>query len=152
KTLYQTDLMLKVFGGQIHEISEVRNDDQIALQLYKDALKILDSLGGIFSLFNKQNTNYIRDYESRLKDNKSPSKKYYDPTPAQKDLKDFLHFKILALTKEVRGGDFTNQVKTLKPKPEIEKRASLKSGNVVLVLEEGFIPPKVGKPFNFGIK
>lgn len=152
KTLYQTDLMLKVFGGEIHEISDVKNDDQIALQLYKDALKILETQGGIFSIFNKKSVEYIRDYEERVGEGKAPTTKFYEATPAQKDLKDFLHFKILTLTKEIRGGDFDNQVKTLKPDPEVVKEAKKGGANVVLVLEEGFIPQKVGKNFNFGIK
>ena len=152
KTLYQTDLMLKVFGGEIHEISGVKNDDQIALQLYKDALKILETQGGIFPIFNKKSVEYIKDYEDRVGDGKAPTTKFYETTPAQKDLKDFLHFKILTLTKEIRGGDFDNQVKSLKPDPEVVKEAKKGEANVVLVLEEGFIPQKVGKNFNFGIK
>lgn len=149
KTLYSTDLMLKVFGGEIHEASQIRNDKQIALQLYKDALNILNSQGGIFSIFNQKNIDYIQAYE---KEKKTPPSKLYSVTPAQEDLKDFLHYKILSLTKEIRGTDFNTQVKTLKPKDDIAKKAALGPGNVVLVLEEGLIPEKVGKPFNFGIK
>lgn len=43
-------------------------------------------------------------------------------------------------------------MKTLKAKKEIVTRASKGPGNVTLVLEEGLIPQKVGKPFNFGLK
>lgn len=149
KTLYQTDLMLKVFGGEVHEVSEIRNDKQIALQLYKDALQILNSQGGIFSLFNAKSTDYIKSFE---KEGKAPPAKLYEATPAREDLKDFLHYKILALTKDIRGTDFESQAKSLDPKADIKKRASLGSGNVVLILEEGLIPQKTGKPFNFGIK
>ncbi len=149
KTLYQTDLMLKVFGGEVHEVSDIRNDKQIALQLYKDALQILSSQGGIFSLFNQKSTDYIKSFE---KGGKAPPAHLYVATPAQDDLKDFLHFKILALTKDIRGTDFETQLKSLNPKPEIKKRAASGSGNVVIVLEEGLIPQKTGKPFNFGIK
>ena len=148
KTLYSTDLMLKVFGGQIHEVSKIRTDKQIALQLYKDALHILNTQGGIYSLFNKQNVDYIKYFES----NGKPSSKLYEETPAKEDLKDFLHYKILSLTKDVRGYDFEKEAKALKPKTHIKKKASKGSGNVVLVFEEGLIPQKVGKPFNFGIK
>jgi len=149
KTLYSTDLMLKVFGGEIHEVSEIRNDKQISLQLYKDALNILHGPGGIFSIFNSKNVDYIKAFE---KEGKTPSSKLYVSTPAYDDLKDFLHFKILSLTKEIRGSDFNAQVKTLKPKEAVSKQASAGPGNVVLVLEEGLIPEKTGKPFNFGIK
>lgn len=148
KTLYQTDLMLKVFGGQIHEVSEIRNDKQIALQLYKDALQILNTQGGIFSLFNKKNTEYIKAFESEGKANL----KLYEGTNSRDDLVKFLNFKILALTKEIRGNDFDTQSKFIKADAETIKRAKEGSGNVVLVFEEGLIPQKTGKPFNFGIK
>ena len=152
KTLYHTDLMLKIFGGQVHEISQIKNDQQIALQLYKDALKILEVEGGIFSLFNKKNVEYIKEYEASIKKGELPSRKLYDETLAYQDLKDFLHYKILAMTKEVRGFDFANQVKDLRPNTDIVKRVQTETGNVVIILEEGLIPPKIGKPFNFGIK
>ena len=148
KTLYTTDLMMKVFGGEVHEVSGIRNDDQIALQLYKDARQILETMGGIFSLFNKTNTTYISAFEK----SSSPDAKLYEQTPAYEDLKDFLDYKILSLTKEMRPGDFDVQVKALSPKDAVKKKALAGEGNVVLVFEEGLIPQKVGKPFNFGIK
>ncbi len=147
-TLYSTDLLLKVFGGQIHEASGIRTDLQIALQLYKDALQVLATQGGIFSVFNRSNTDYIRAFE---RDGK-PTEKLYTPTALNNDLKDFLHYKILTLTKEIRGGEFDVQAKALAPGAEVLKRVRGGPGNVVLVVEEGLIPQKVGKPFNFGIK
>lgn len=148
-TLYTNDLMLKIFGGEVHEISEIRNDKQISLQLYKDALNILEGQVGLFSLFNKKSAEYIKSYEA---EKKRPSEKLYEKTLAYEDLKDFLHYKILALTKEIRGGDFETQVKLLKPSEEVKKKAQGPKSNVILVMEEGLIPPKVGKPFNFGIR
>lgn len=148
KTLYSNDLMLKVFGGQIHEVSEIRNDKQIALQLYKDALKLLETQGGIFSVFNNKSTDYIRHFEKEGKANS----KLYDSTLSQGDLKKFLQFKILSLTKQIRGGDFDKEAKFIGASEEIKKKAKEGPGNVVLVFEEGLIPQKVGKPFNFGLK
>lgn len=149
KTLYNTDLMLKVFGGEIHEVSEIRNDLQIALQLYKDALKILEVQGGIFTLFNQKSLDYIKSYKS---DGEIPKGNLYVSTPAQHDLRDFLHYKILSLTKEIRGSDYALQVKALKPSDAVTKKIAQGEGNAVIVVEEGFIPQKVGKSFNFGIK
>jgi hypothetical protein len=148
KTLYSTDLMLKVFGGQIHEVSEIRSDKQISLQLYKDALNILTTQGGIFSVFNSKSSDYIKYFEKEGK----ISSDLYQGTSQKDDLKDFLHYKILSLTKEIRGSEFNKEIKALHPREEIAKRAGDGSGNVVLVFEQGFIPQKVGKPFNFGIK
>lgn len=152
KTIYKTDLMLKVFGGQIHEVSEIRNDKQIALQLYKDALKVLESMGGAFSFFNKKSEDYIKAYEKSLADGKTPSGKLYEETPEHDELKNFLHYKILSLTREIRNFDFKNQLKALKPAPEVIQKVDAGKSNVVIILEEGLIPQKVGKPFNFGLK
>jgi hypothetical protein len=146
KTIYQTDLMLKVFGGEVHEVSEIRNDKQISLQLYKDALNILDTMGGAFSVFNTQSTEFIKSYES------GASEKAYVKTTAHKDLHDFLVFKILSLTKEIRTAEFKDLSQRLKPSPEILNKLNQQKSNVVILLEEGLIPQKVGKPFNFGIK
>ncbi|MGE3611146.1 MAG: hypothetical protein AB7I27_16260 [Bacteriovoracaceae bacterium] len=152
KTLYHTDLMLKVFGGQIHEVSDIRNDKQISLQLYKDSLNILEREGGIFALFNKKNIQYIEAYEKAIKEGVAPSEKLYEKTNAYDDLKSYLHYKILVLTKEIRGFDFALQKKTLNASSEVISRVETQKPNVVLVLEEGLIPAKVGRPFNFGIK
>ncbi len=152
KTIYQNDLMLKVFGAEIHEVSEIRSDKQIALQLYKDAIGILETMGGAFEIFNSTSNDYVKDYEKALTSGTKPSTKTYISTHAQQDLKNFLHYKILALTREIRGSDFDVQVKFFKPAPEVLKKVKEPKGNVVVLLEEGFIPQKVGKPFNFGLK
>lgn len=148
RTLYSTDLMLKVFGGQIHEVSGIRNDKQIALQLYKDALLILQTQGGIFSIFNEKNSEYIKHFESEG----AASDKLFIGTPSRDDLKNFLTYKVLSLTKEIRGFEFDREAKNLGANSELIKKASSGTGNVVLLFEEGLIPQKVGKPFNFGIK
>lgn len=152
KTLYQTDLMLKVFGGEVHEVSEIRNDKQIALQLYKDAAKILEQQGGLFSVFNKKASDYTKAWAESVKAGKAPEAKLYEKTHAHDDLQNFIHYKILALTKEIRGGDYQNQVKALKPSKEVLAKLAGEKANVVLILEEGLIPPKIGKPFNFGLR
>ncbi len=152
KTLYHTDLMLKVFGGQVHEVSDIKGDKQIALQLYKDALQVLDKEGGLYTLFNSKNAEFVKDAEARLKEGKAPTDKYYEKTLAYQDLKDFLLYKILIVTKEIRGSDFATLVKALKPNPAILKKIEEGQPNVVLVIEEGLIPQKTGKHFNFGLK
>ena len=152
KTLYHTDLMLKIFGGEVHEVSDIKGDKQIALQLYKDALQILDKEGGIYTLFNTKSAEYVKDAQERLKEGKAPTDKLYERTPAYQDLKNFIHYKILAVTKEIRGYDFATTVKSLKPLPEVLKKVDEGQANLVLVIEEGLIPPKVGKHFNIGLK
>ena len=152
KTIYQTDLMMKVFGGEIHEVSQIRTDKQISLQLYKDALDILNTMGGAFEVFNSSSKAFIKDYETALKKDQKPTPKAYSATAAHQDFKDFLHFKILSLTREIRSNDFQVQIKALKPSEAVLKKVNGPKSNVVIVLEEGLIPKKVGKVFNFGLK
>lgn len=152
KTVYQTDLMLKVFGAEVHEVSEIRSDKQISLQLYKDALRILKTLGGVYSLFNLKSAEYVKEYVAAVKDGKNAPAKLYQTTPAHDDLEHFLHYKILALTKEIRGSDYQQTLKELKPASHVLKKLEAGRANVVIVMEEGLIPAKVPKPFNFGIK
>ncbi len=148
KTIYQTDLMLKIFGAEVHEVSQIRNDKQIALQLYKDALQILDGMGGAFSVFNTSNADYIK----ALVDGKKPEESSYLATNAQKDLKNFIQYKILSLTKDMRSSELNSLLKMMKPSEEVVKKLDEPTANVVIVLEEGLIPEKVGKVFNFGLK
>lgn len=152
KTLYQTDLMLKLFGGEVHEVSQIRSDKQIALQLYKDAAKILEQQGGLYTVFNKKSSDYTKAWAESVKKEKAPEGKLYERTLAHDDLRDFIHYKILDLTREIRGGDYKNQLKALSPSKAVLEKLEGKTANVVLVLEEGLIPPKIGKPFNFGIR
>ncbi len=152
KTIYQTDLMLKVFGAEVHEVSEIRNDKQIALQLYKDALSILNTMGGAFDVFNTKSKDYIKEYEKALDEGTNTPGKSYVPTIAKENLKNFITYKILALTKEIRGTDYSVQVQQLKPTQEVLSKLTQPKSNVVLLLEEGLIPQKVGKPFNFGLR
>lgn len=147
-SVYTTDLMLKIFGGVIHEVSEIRNDKQISLQLYKDALEILNSQAGVYSIFNNKFVEYTKSYKSHGK----PDHKLFSATSLFQDLKDFFHFKILSLTKELRPSDFDRVAKEMNVSLEVRNRSAFKSGNVVLILEEGYIPPKVGKTFNFGLQ
>jgi hypothetical protein len=149
KSLYFTDLMLKIFGAQIHEVSEIKNDKQISLQLYKDALRLLDSLGGMYAIFNKSHLEYIKFFKS---EGIKPSEELYVKTENYEDLKNYLHIRILTLTKDVRAYEIDEVAKSLKVSSDILGKIKSNITNVSLVLEEGFIPPKVGKVFNIGLK
>jgi hypothetical protein len=58
KTLYQSDLLVKLMGALIHEAIG-GTDLQIALQLYQDALVVFYSIGPIYPSFNKKFLDYI---------------------------------------------------------------------------------------------
>jgi len=145
KTIYRTDLLLKIFGAQIHEQINTRNDGQIALQLYKDALKMSESIGGIFNYFNEESLEFIKELES------GKEKKKFKATIGHQDFMDFLKYKILSLTYDLRRYEFDKMAKDLKASPEMIKR-SKRTPNVSIILEEGLIAKKVGREFNFGIK
>lgn len=145
KTIYRSDLLSKVFGAQIHEQIATRNDMQIALQLYKDALKMAENIGGIYQYFNTDYQEFIKSLES------GKGKKNFSKTQGFNDLEDFLKYKILSLTYEVRRYEFDKLVKELKADKDIVNRAK-KAPNVSIILEEGFIAKKVGKKFNFGLQ
>ncbi len=145
KSIYQSDLLLKVFGAQIHEQIQGRSDSQIALQLYKDALQMADSFGGVYQYFNSQSKDFIK----ALKVGKGEKK--FVKTQGHEDLINFLKYKILSLTYQNRRYEFDKMVRDLKASSDIVQRAK-KSPNVRIILEEGLIAPKVGKEFNFGIK
>jgi len=149
KNLYYTDLMLKVFGGVIHEVSEVNHDKQISLQLYKDALQILDAQGGMFSVFNARNVDYIKKFKD---ENKRPSDEFYEKTARYQDLRKFLHFKILSLTKALRPYDLDKIKNELQVESSVVDQLQGTPTNAVFVIEEGVIPAKVGKTFNIGIR
>ncbi len=130
KTMYHTDFMMKLFGGEVHEVSEIKNDKQIALQLYKDALRMMDVEGGIFSLFNTKSTDYVKAYSKAVKEGKAPDDNVFVKTPAYHDLKDFITYKILSLTKEIRGFDYAAQVKSLHPSDAVLKKLEAGKANL----------------------
>ncbi len=149
KTLYYTDLMLKVFGAQIHEVSGINNDRQISLQLYKDAIKLLDTQGGIYSVFNQKHVDYIKNFKD---EGIRPSESFYLKTSEYDDLKKFLQSKVLALTKSLRPYELEQTIKEFQIPLDITKKTNQPVANVVLVIEEGMIPTKIPKTFNFGLR
>lgn len=151
KTIYRSDLLMKVFGAQIHEQIQTAQDSQIALQLYKDALNLSERLGGIYSYFNEKADKFIKASEEKLMKDSEISKKYFSSTAGYKDFVEFLHFKILSLTYQVRRYDFDILSKDFKASPELIKRAK-KEHNIKILLEENLIAQKVGEKFSFGLK
>lgn len=151
KTLYRSDILLKVFGGQIHEQIQTAQDNQIALQLYKDALKMSERIGGIFSYFNEKSSEFIKASEEKLMKDSEISRKYFSSTEGYKDFVDFLHFKILSLTYQVRRYDFDKLARELKASEAVIKNAK-KDHNVKIIFEENLIAKKVGEKFSFGLK
>lgn len=146
--LYSTDLVLKIFGAQIHELTTLKNDRQISLQLYEDALRLLKTYGGIFSGFNSRYKDFVHHYQKYQK----ASLKLYQPTIFYDELYHFLTYKILSLTRKIRPSSFQAQLKKLKPAKKVLSRLEGKAANTVLLFEEGLISKKIPRTFNFGLK
>lgn len=157
KTVYKDDLLAKVYGGFIHELMNTRNDDQIAMQLYKDAKKLLFKNYNRYRVFNKSHAKFTKDYKKLPKLKKSKIKKdYIQLTDYQKNLKDYLDEKILTLVNKMRPNQFKKQVKIQKPSKEIlakvKKRKSLKRSNVSVLFQKGMIPKKMADKHYYSLE
>ncbi|MCB9062766.1 MAG: hypothetical protein H6622_14690 [Halobacteriovoraceae bacterium] len=146
--VFKRDLAAKLIGGAIHESFRKFNEDQIALQLYKDAKDILLKNYNAYKTLNKSYKKFISDYDKfPSMPIESVEKNYVEPTSAQNALKDFLDFKIISLTNIIRKNDFNNQVRIQKPSQEILNlvKQQKERSNVSIVLQRKLIPKKVGE-------
>jgi hypothetical protein len=155
RKIYKNDLMAKVFGGYIHETIDTINDRNIALQLYKDANKLLFQNYNSYKTFNKSHIKFNKNFSKLPSMSKSKvESEYISKTKYQSELGEYLTKKILILTKKIRPRDFKKQVRILKPSKSILKEVknnNKKPHNVALVLQKGFIPKKVASQQYFGL-
>ncbi|RLA63014.1 MAG: hypothetical protein DRQ89_08040 [Epsilonproteobacteria bacterium] len=121
RSVFKNDLLARVFGGLIHEYVETKEDRQIALQLYKDAENILFKNYNAYQAYNKSYKKFVKNFDKlhqlpidEVKNN------YVSETSFQKELKEFLNYKIRGLSKKVKD-------------------------NVTIILQRGIIPEKVAK-------
>lgn len=142
---FQNDLMAKLYGGLIHEAFELRDEQQIALQLYKDALDILLKQYNSYPTFNQRSKEFLKDYEKLPKLTlEDLNKNYIEKTEHQKQLEFYIKRKILELTLILFPQDKNQTIKRYSiPKEVIEHVADKrKSSNVVVIIQEGLIPEK----------
>ena len=119
------DLLAKTYGGLVHENVGTRNDLQIALQLYKDALKV----------FDKQYKNY---------------KSFREDTQAKEITESFLKAKIIALTKRIRPHRLKRELKVLKlDHKKLKKIQPVK--NVTFLLQSSQIPAKMAETHYYSL-
>ena len=119
------DMLAKTYGALVHEVVGTRNDLQISLQLYKDALNLLK--------------NRYKDYTS-----------FHDPQ--EKDnLNSFLKEKILSLTKKIRP----HQLKQMARKHDMDQKTLKKvkpNQNVTFILQSGQIPLKKAQKHYYSLE
>jgi hypothetical protein len=128
KTRYPHDLVAKVTAALVHETIDQREDLQIALQLYKDAFKLLEQL--------------------------SPQLSYFSSSPeAFKRTQRWLQIKMASLTLQVRAYEKNELTKQFQISPEVWKIAQESlTKNVTFVIEQGVVAAKVAKMIDLGLK
>lgn len=154
KTLYRHDLTAKVVAAQVHEATGIRADLQIALQLYKDAWKILTTLGPAFSVFNSEADKFAGELEGALNERgefKLP-KKFQTPSRLMDGTKKLLLEKIVQLTRELRPAELPEVAKQLGVELTVLKEIAQEKRNVTFLVEEGVLPLKTTEEINLGIK
>jgi hypothetical protein len=154
ESVFKNDMLAKTFGGIIHEAVGTRNDQQIALQLYKDAKDLLLKNYNGYRTFNMSFKKFKKDFEKLPKMKLSEvKKKYVVPTDYQKSLKDFLDYKVLTLTKLIRPRDFKKLIKIYQPSKEVMSRVNKEKRfhNISVVFQDGMIPKKVADKQYYGL-
>lgn len=154
KTFLKDDLVSKTIAAKLHYYLNTRRDKEIALQLYKDAKEILVRVGPAYKSFNKDFKKYNLDlrkvYDGDLKKSKLKSKNL---TSTYQNTIDYIDYRILKITKEIRRGQFKKTVKFLKPRKEIlELVKKEKATNVSVLLEVGHIQQLQGKDYSLNLR
>jgi hypothetical protein len=153
KSFLKNDILAKLMAGELHEALGKRRDREIALQLYKDAYKILKTFAPTQKIFNKNYKNYNKELKDYLNNKiKKPSLDKQDLTEKYSKLKFNLEHKILRLTKSVRRNQYKKIVRQLKPSEKIKKKLKDESTNVSLVIGYGLISELKGKEFSYNLR
>lgn len=130
KALFKEDLLAKVFGGLIHEAQNTHNDNQIALQLYKDAQSVLFKNYNLYPTYNESYESFRQNFSLFPKiSQKEVAGKYVLATQHNKALTDFLNYKIQFLSNR------SKQKKT--------------DGSISFLVQEGLIAEKVPQKYEF---
>lgn len=124
---YKDDLLAKVFGAFIHEQMGTRHDNRVALNLYKEAKKVLFRNFNMLETYNGKSSKFKSDFKKLPNmGTKKVELNYVEKTRFYKDLEQYLDDKIKSLKKG-------------------------KKSNVFVLVENGFITPKSYKKFEFPI-
>ena len=154
KTFLKDDLVSKTIAAKLHYYLNTRRDKEIALQLYKDAKEILVRVGPAYKTFNKDFKKYNLDlrkvYDGDLSKKKLKSKNL---TNTYQNTIDYIDYRILKITKEIRKSKFKRTVKFLKPRKEILSLVKKeKTTNVSVLLEVGHINQLQGKDYSLNLR
>lgn len=146
KSVFDEDLFAKIAGAKIHELINKRADDQIALQLYKDAFEILNRKGLAFKAYNENFEAFAKDLKGEDVAKSLTVKK----TDVAKELEQYLKVKILKLTYKRRPYESKKIEKKLSATQEIKQQAKKKT-NVTILIEKGLVSPLIGEDFSYNL-
>ena len=153
ETIYRDDLLGKLFAANIHESIGFR-DRQITLQLYKDARKLLMIQGHSYKHFDKNFKENTRQLQSLLEgERKSLSAKKFQVTSYYQEMLDFLNYKILSMTWNIRRGEYNRLLKQFKPSSVVVERLKKEKqlSNVSVFLEREVVAPMKAKNFEYSL-
>jgi hypothetical protein len=157
ESAFKYDLVAKILGGTVHEMMGSRDDTQIALQLYKDALTVLLRQYNAYPSMNAKFGDFKKHF-SELP-NLSVEKileSYVSATGYQKDVKTYLLEKIYLLTKKNWPQDLSGVVRDFQIPADLATRmnasAAGNGGQVTVILSLGIIPEKEARKVNIGLE
>lgn len=153
KTFLKHDLLAKNMAAQLHQSLGTRRDLEIALQLYRDAFKILNTFAATQKIFNES----YQDYNKKLKSHfdgeiKKPSLAEQKLTKEFYELKDYITFKILSLTKRVRRSKYQSWLRKLAPTDKVKNKLKRGQQNVSFIISNGLISKLKGKTFSYNLR
>ena len=149
KSILQADLLSKSLAAKLHEQMGSREDLEIALQLYKDALDISTRFGPAYSVFNENYLTYNKELAAVLKGNEKASvlkKQEIKKTQAYLKNQELLENNILRISKKMRPREYKKLSKKLK-----RLARDIKFNRVELVLEVDYISRLESKNFAFNL-
>lgn len=152
-SIYQQDLNAKIFAAHIHELVNDRSDRQIALDLYKESLKLLHMIGPSYKNFNKKFKKYTLVLQEQIVSKKNNViSDHRELTTHHDDLKKYIELRILELTSIIRKRSLNTTIKKLKITKEVALEFKLKKkSNITVLLEKGIIQQKEAKTFSYGL-
>ncbi len=151
KTILRYDLLAKQVAADLHRALGSKRDNEIALQLYRDALGILEKIGPAFSAYNKTYKEYNLQLREKFDgDRKTIEKKVINPTKNYQATKAYLSRNILALVKKLRPYNYEREKRKFALKNEELKNLPLNP--VQVIVETDTITSLEGKDFVYNLR
>lgn len=168
KVTFRRDLLSNFLGGIIHESIGSREDREIALNLYSQALRIALENYQSYRVFNLNYEEFIEKYSDLLDLNLSVDQilgQYLNPTHHTQDLVDTIFYRKLSLVFKHRGErHYNRQLSEYQSHPLYSSRVEkwleedlelLRSGDegvmVSFIFQDGIIPQKKGREIFIGL-